>query len=60
MVQIILIPLATVCSQSLGWDCYRKEFAPIEEQILFCKSAIPNPWKEVEEIIPASLFYSMF
>ena len=60
MVQIIRIPFATVCSQSLGRYSYRKEFAPLEEQILPCKSAIQNPWKEVGEIIPASLFHSMF
>ena len=39
MDEITDISLATICSQSMEWHSYRKEFAPLE-QILSYKSVI--------------------
>ena len=45
------------CSQSLWWYSYRKEFAPVKEQILFCMSTIENKWiQKIGQIIPACQF----
>ena len=45
-------------SRAWGDTLIGKNLLPQREQILSCKSVIPNPWKELEHIIPASSLHS--
>ena len=51
---IIYIPFATLCSQSVWWCTCRIEFVPSEETNTF-----PNPWNEMQKIIPVVPFSSI-